>query len=189
MQKYFVKKWWYLTIAANQMEAAVGVLNEIGYKLGVVSWPEIERAINLAITDRKEDMLWQRLRLLPIDWNDIEDEDKAALISIMGQQKAKLKNVNGGNGGGTTAPASQGVDWSNMSMWGGIADQVFTAVGGILGQNGGSPTTTGGTVTEVPKEDEDNDTPWAMYIGFAVIGLAFLGIVLAFVLDKSGKKS
>lgn len=177
MQKYFQIEWWLRTIAANQPDGAIIALQQVGQDIdGTATDEQIQLAVGYAIADGQQDALAARLYQLPIDWNDIPNEDHANIISLLNRARPKRQTTDGEGGGW---------DWNNVNAWGQVISGIMGGLGTMQGggqPGGGAP---GGNAPGGPavthRVEVDNASRNVLLIGIAVIGLGVIGLIGAFV--------
>jgi len=179
MQKYFSIEWWLRTIAANQPDAAIIALQQVGQDIdGTATDEQIQQAVTFALADGQQDALLARLSELPIDWNDLPDEDHANIIALYSRSRPKRQTTDGEGGGW---------DWGNVNAWGQVIGGIMGGLGSMQGgQAGGGNTAPGGSAGPgiTHRVEVDQSSRNVLLIGIAVIGLGVVGLIAAFVLTS-----
>ena len=170
-EKFKDRNWWFETIAANNPEAAIAALQNLGYDLPLeVIHQDIMNAIRQAVASGDSDKLFAALLNSEVDWTNLSGNFIVSFGAYIGQhQQAQT--------GGNQPLMSQqgGMDWGNMDMWQQLHDAIFQGATQAAGIN--DKPTGGNTTANNGNEEEDEPKTWQNYIGIGIIGFGILCVL------------
>lgn len=187
MRAWQSRDWWFRTIAANNPDAVVIALEQVGVTLpNEVTLEQILQGIEIAKADGQSDALFARLRNVAVDWNSLTGAFKVSLGAYLQQlaDNSGKQMLVAGNGSGSSSN-SGGFDWGDMDMWGEIHDAIFNGVSTIVGKGNTQPN----TQPETPQTTEEPAFDWTNHIGVIAIAIGLLGVAIAIAVSGTKKRS
>lgn len=186
MRAWQSRDWWFRTIAANNPDATVIALEQVGVSLpNEVTLEQILQGIEVAKADGQSEALFARLKNVAVDWNSLTGAFKVSLGAYMQQlaDNSGKQMLVAGNG---TNENSGGFDWGDMDMWGEIHDAIFNGVSTIVG---GKPATQPAPAPDTVQEGNNTGFDWTNHIGVIAVALGLLGVAIAIAVSGTKKRS